>query len=547
MRKFTKIIPVAAMAAIAFTSQAAPVRKTVLDDSDLYAGSSVSNVARASQKETWKDIGQGWLRDDMFVLYYLMDKYYEIPVNVQESEQTPGRYRLVNAYENYPFKEVAYEKEAYMIIDASDPVHVYMEKGLCGIYIGYDDEKDVYQEMSVWSQADDYYNNKYNNWEKADAENLCGKLKDNVITFPKGAILVNVYEQKVDEDGEIEYPEVFYRPANLSGKFRLLLPGAPRVDIDMSVIGLTEDGEGLRVQTEMQDGVKSAKFAMFPGEYDESMDAGIIDGTVESVESDASGEVVLPFQGDGDYTIVAVPYVEDGTPRYGSWLTRTLSLSEAEWKKIGTALYDEAIMSSNDLTRLGEFVYPHCQYNLEVEQNRENPRLFRLVNPYGPAYPYCYESNYDKTRNYYMEIDCTDREMVMVNLMNDGVGLNLGAGKMRIWSRAARMLQEQGKTVDEVREEGVFGRLDGDVITMPANSILLEFRGNPNVWYWAAKDGTFKVQLPEGAGVTAVGAPAEGGEEWYTLDGLKVSPENAGNGIYIVRNGSKVEKRIIRK
>lgn len=80
-------------------------------------------MAKASQtraEETWKDLGEGEFSD--FVLSNLFYSYLAEPikVQVQESEQTPGRYRVVN-----PWPSITTHPELnYLIIDASDPEYV---------------------------------------------------------------------------------------------------------------------------------------------------------------------------------------------------------------------------------------------------------------------------------------------------------------------------------------------------------------------------------------------------------------------------------------
>lgn len=53
-----------------------------------------------AEDETWKPIGNGQIRDDIVTKSYILSGFYEFDVEMQESEQTPGRYRLVNAYKN---------------------------------------------------------------------------------------------------------------------------------------------------------------------------------------------------------------------------------------------------------------------------------------------------------------------------------------------------------------------------------------------------------------------------------------------------------------
>lgn len=96
-----------------------------------------TSAAEAQTSETWKPIGTGLIRDDVITSFYIQDSFWEFPAEIEESEQTPGRYRILNAYKNCPsvggpeFPAV----DNYLVVDASDPVHVYIEPACVNYYI----------------------------------------------------------------------------------------------------------------------------------------------------------------------------------------------------------------------------------------------------------------------------------------------------------------------------------------------------------------------------------------------------------------------------
>ena len=58
----------------------------------------------------------------------------------------------------------------------------------------------------------------------------------------------------------------------------------------------------------------------------------------------------------------------------------------------------------------------------------------------------------------------------------------------------------EGKTKDEVKELGYFGKVENEVITFPTNMLLIRYIDIPNTgWYWANLTNTFKLVLPEGS------------------------------------------------
>ena len=275
------------------------------------AAASLATPGFDAQAETWKPLGTGYLRDDIITVSYILSDYYEFEVEIQESEETPGRYRLVNAYRNCPrLSEDVFPEDAtnYLIVDASDPVHVYIEQGGTSYYIGQD------QQLCLWSIADDYYNNKYGNWTLADEEGVCGKLEDGIITFPRGSVLFVPLETLVFNPDDYD---VIWRVANKQGMFRIMLPGVPRTDIDASLMGISDDQTAVNYYINLDPDIEYVQAAVFEGQYDAAMAERIrktADGTATDAEKvvltkfSKSGITSFPYEKDGIHTLVMVPY-----------------------------------------------------------------------------------------------------------------------------------------------------------------------------------------------------------------------------------------------
>ena len=112
-------------------------------------------------------------------------------VELQESEDTPGRFRLVNVYgEAFPYNEPGDwddSKDYYLVINADDPDMVWTETFDTVCNWGYGD-------FLLGSDAGLYVSNGYSIEEikeayKAGEDILFGKLENNVITFPVDAML----------------------------------------------------------------------------------------------------------------------------------------------------------------------------------------------------------------------------------------------------------------------------------------------------------------------------------------------------------------------
>lgn len=115
MKKFTLVATALLLPSLAFAGE---MPMCTLD-------TPVAKVAASSDFEsyTWKDLGEGTYSD--FVLSNLFVGFFNEPVKVmvQESEQKPGVYRLVNPWQksdNVVFDDAL----NYLVIDASDPDYV---------------------------------------------------------------------------------------------------------------------------------------------------------------------------------------------------------------------------------------------------------------------------------------------------------------------------------------------------------------------------------------------------------------------------------------
>lgn len=518
------------------------------------------SVLHAEDTETWKAIGTGQIRDDIITHSYMLSSFYEFDVEMQESEQIPGRYRLVNAYKNCPsVGGDPYPEDAvnYLVVDASDPQHVYIEQGGTSYYIGEG------QQLCVWSIADDYYNNLYGNWTLADEEGVCGKLEDGIITFPPGSLLMVPVEELVFNPDNHDF---IWQACNGSGKFRILLPGVPHTDIEASLMGINDDQTGVNYFVSFDTDVQYALGAVFPGDYSPSMTERIIktaDGTatdsekIETVRVKASGIATFPYTDDGIYTLVLVPYAK-GKPWPAANVTSEFAYSEKEWKNVGMAKYTEAILSSNELNSYG-FNVDSYTYEVPVQQNVSSPWLIRLVDPYGPdCYPRATSLNYDASRHHYVNFDLADFNDCML-LYTEDIGISIGnVGRMSVWSYADRYRNNElsQEFVDIYFPDGIAtGKFDPETntLTFAPKALNIRYSANPAAWYAANQNGAFSLKLaddvkitPKPSGITEIiGETVDAEAEYYTLSGIKVNGELA-PGIYVERRGDKTRKVVVR-
>lgn len=510
----------------------------------------------ADETETWKDLGNGLIRDDILNNSYFVD-FPEFPVKIQESEDNPGRYRLVNAYYNCPSvggdKYDISKGDNYIIVDATDPVHVYMEPGPASFWIGPE------QEMWLWSIADDLYNNQYGDWDKVDEEGVCGTFIDGVITFPANSLLMTPRpDDSYDGIGMWGWNRV-----NPNGMFRIKLPGLPDFDVEMTLGELNVAGDGVAVTVSVPKDMDYADIYCVASGWDPVIAEEMVNGSLTGMQRVKGGEIetiTVPYDMDGRHCVVAVPY-KDEKNWLPSYIEREWHFSQKEWKKVGKADYTEAFLSSNTMNNYG-FNLTEDQYQIEVEQNVEKPWIIRLVNPYGPPYKNATKSNYDYNNNYYMVIDLATFKCVRIKKMAD-LGIDMNVGVMSLWSNADRAIEDQYYakkwTLEEVLSDPLVGKghYDPDTreITFDKAAVGLKFAQSPS-WYEANLNERAKIVLPSDIEITEDPVLAEklagiesvieenGEAEYYTMDGVRV--QNPEKGIYIVRKGNKTYKAVIR-
>lgn len=202
-------------------------------------------------------------------------------------------------------------------------------------------------------------------------------------------------------------------------------------------------------------------------------------------------DVVSGLKDGVSYTVVV--WATNGMQTKVAFAEYVTEKNPEKFKSLGTGLYTEDFLFGlfNGLENV--------TYEVEIEESEDNPGKYRLVNPYGAAYPFNAEGDYDASQDYYMVIDAQDPASVYIPLQ--GVGCDWGYGEWEVYSLAAYYL-DNGKTAEEVKAAGYFGTLADGVITFPESSLLITSSGLGE-YYTGNTAGAFKVVLP-GAASTAL-------------------------------------------
>lgn len=225
-----------------------------------------------------------------------------------------------------------------------------------------------------------------------------------------------------------------------------------------------------------------------------------IPSTVTFADTEATANLHITYdfadiEGNVRYPISLKIDEKDAT-LYGDASTSFVVLY-APWKSIGECKYTDAYISS--LYNVPEVP----TYMVEVEESMTQPGLYRLVNPYGAAFPYNEPGDYDADNNYYLTINAVDPTKVYIE--QSPTGMNWGDGEFIFFSIAGLRVAQGNPAA----AEGNYGTVKNGVITFPKGSLLAAIGSDG--WYTCNSNGKFKLVLPGGVdGDYSVSAPLAG-------------------------------------
>lgn len=156
----------------------------------------------------------------------------------------------------------------------------------------------------------------------------------------------------------------------------------------------------------------------------------------------------------------------------------------ATWTTLGKATYCEVF--------IGDLLGLPAEYEVTIQESDVKPGLYRLVAPYGSVYPYYgYRDEYDTSKSYYLEIDATDPDKVII--AEQETGIDMGYGMTSVLSMAYYYIENGAPE----KAESYYGTLKDGVITFPAGGLLVSFADyNDGALMIANRNGSFYVALP---------------------------------------------------
>ena len=199
------------------------------------------------------------------------------------------------------------------------------------------------------------------------------------------------------------------------------------------------------------------------------------------------------------------------------------------WKSLGKVKYYDDIIGS--IFKAGPI-----EYDVELLENEKTPGKYRLVNPYGKAYPFNEPGDYDDSKDYYFEIDASDPDRVIFGMTH--TGMDWGNGEIVFTSRAQFYI-DNGNDPEAVYQAGWYGKLKDGVITFPTKGIIAGMGDGDYAFpaFEVNANGLFRIVLP-GTVIADYSAEIE-----YT--GRFVDASDASQAILSVTLGADVTKAIV--
>lgn len=243
----------------------------------------------------WTSLGKAMYTEDIMTVYFGIENI-EYEVEVQESDETEGLYRIKNLYSTDPGSlfntynfapdgSPTFTGDYYIQIDATDPDAVTIAQQPLGFTVNI----ATYGPLEIVSVEP-------------------GAMKNGVIKFPVQGLGV------IRDTGAGSY-------TNNSGLFKLILPGG--VDVDPQVTATwegvfvsTDNSTSIEIKLVSNDDTKFFRYVLLTGtataEEIAATTAGIIDGTatdiVEVARTAAEQTLRIGVPEIGDYTVVIVPF-----------------------------------------------------------------------------------------------------------------------------------------------------------------------------------------------------------------------------------------------
>ncbi len=181
----------------------------------------------------WKSLGVGYYTDDAFWSSFTEEgKSLTYKVEIEENTETPGVYRIKNAYSTFADwwaqQGMSGDGATDIVVNAEDPAGVYILNQPIGLSFDY----SGYGAMSIETEGG-YYVSKGYPVSTLKTYGLVGTLEDGVITFPvlpredaDGNPITDAEGNQLYYQGWLNFEEGKYFAMGANGEMQLILPNA---------------------------------------------------------------------------------------------------------------------------------------------------------------------------------------------------------------------------------------------------------------------------------------------------------------------------------
>ena len=188
-----------------------------------------------------------------------------------------------------------------------------------------------------------------------------------------------------------------------------------------------------------------------------------------------------------DIVDITITIDDSYTTPYGN-ASETFSVGmPAPWESLGNCTFVEDFMTTF-------YSVGNDPYEVEIEENSVTPGYYRLVNPFGAAYYWNEEGDWDDSQDWYLEIHAEDPDGVYIYCQE--TGMDWGYGNIVVGSLAGYYMENYGYTLDEMKSYGYTGTLEDGIITFPYATLLIKMPDYYDGYYYANYNSAFMVALP---------------------------------------------------
>lgn len=246
-------------------------------------------------------------------------------------------------------------------------------------------------------------------------------------------------------------------------------------DLTLSYSGVfTAPDENSYVLADIKFGadLPKATVGLVKTEDEEAALEAVRNGEVPVQTFDKSGSARFEFEGSGNYVLAAIGYNADGEEVSTATTVFFVADTSApkEWKKLGNAVMVDGWICPSFKTNSGRVDPMKFAFNVPIEENIENPGVYRVISPWtGSTFPGANLNDYEGDP-VNIVIDARNPAAVSMLPQFNGYFAKYDDGSTAaFWvTSLADVYTAQGATAEEIAEEGVENVLEQGMLYFTA-------------------------------------------------------------------------------